>query len=274
MDSRVHHRVFRPARSAAECSGSLRPAGKLGAALNKCSVLILGLIAAACLTGCAAAARQKEHEAALLRLSHWLPGNYDNAAQAKADVQKGIRPPHDAVELDIALVDSISIGRNVFYMQETAADDPLRVLSQRVVIFTATDKGIVESINTLDDPLRWRNGWRNPEIFEGMTPRDFKAADGCDITWKLEEQPVDKNAAKPSKEEAERAAAKRRLIGTNDRKRCQMTSHAAIGLVQVELRGEIAPNEISLAELQYDQDDKLIQGNPAEPFYRFRRMGK
>lgn len=237
--------------------------------------LILGLIAAACLTGCAAANKQKEREADLERLGHWLPGNYDNTAQAKADVQKGIRPPHDAVELDVALVDSISIGRNVYYMQESVAGDPLRVLSQRVVVFTATDKGIVESVNSLDDPLRWRDGWRNPEIFEGMTPRDFKPANGCDITWKPEENPADKVAAKPvSKEDAKRAAEKRHLIGINDRKRCQMTSHAAMGLVQVELRGEIGPNEISMAELQYDQDDKLVQGNPTEPFYRFRRMGK
>ena len=273
MDERVDNSVFRPARSAAKCSGSLRPAGKLGAALGK-RFLILGLIAAACLTGCAAANKQKEREANLERLAHWLPGNYDNTAQAKADVQKGIRPPHDAVELDVALVDSISIGRNAYYMQESVAGDPLRVLSQRVVVFTATDKGIVESVNSLDDPLRWRDGWRNPEIFEGMTPRDFKPADGCDITWKPEESPADQAAAKLAKEDAERAAEKRRLIGTNDRKRCQMTSHAAMGLVQVELRGEIGPNEISMAELQYDQDDKLVQGNPVEPFYRFRRMGK
>ena len=241
--------------------------------MDKRNFLVLGLITAACLAGCAAN-KQKEHEADLERLSHWLPGNYDNTAQAKADVQKGIHPPHDAVELDIALVDSISIGRNVFYMQETAADDPMRVLSQRVVIFTATDKGIVESVNSLVDPLRWRNGQRNPEIFEGMTPRDFKAVKDCDITWKPEEKPADKNAAKPSKEEAKRAAEKRHLIGINDHKRCQMTSHAAMGLVQVELRGELGPNEISLAELQYDQDDKLIQGDLAEPFYRFRRIGK
>jgi hypothetical protein len=241
--------------------------------MDKRNFLILGLITAACLTGCAAN-KQKEREADLERLSHRLPGNYDNSAQAKADAQKGIHPPHDAVELDIALVDSISIGRNVFYMQEMAADDPMRVLSQRVVIFTATDKGIEESVNSLVDPLRWRNGQRNPEIFEGMTPRDFKAENGCDIVWKPEEQPIDKNAPKPSKEEAQRAAEKRRLIGINDRKRCQMTSHAAMGLVQVELRGELGPNEIAIAELQYDQDDKLIQGNLADPFYRFRRLGK
>jgi hypothetical protein len=241
--------------------------------MDKPGVLILGLIVAACLTGCAAN-KTKEREADLARLAHWLPGDYDNTAQAKSDVQKGIRPPHDAVELDIALVDSISIGHNVFYMQETAADDPMRVLSQRIVIFAATDKGIVESVNTLVDPLRWRNGQRNPEIFEGMTPRDFKAAKDCDIIWKPEEKPADKSPAKPpSKEEAKRAAEKRRLIGINDHKRCQMTSHAAMGLVQVEFRGEIGPNEISLAEVQYDQDDKLIQGDLAEPFYRFRRMG-
>jgi hypothetical protein len=238
--------------------------------------LILSLMTMACLlTGCASANREKEHEAALARLAHWLPGNYDNTAQAKADVQKGIHPPHDAVELDVALIDSISIGRNVFYFQESAADNPLRVLSQRVVVFTSSEKGIIESVNTLNDPLRWRDGWRNPEIFEGMTPRDFKATSGCDITWKPEEPPAtDKSDAKKvSKEEAKRAEEKRHLIGINDRKRCQMTSHAAMGLVQVELRGEVGPNEISLAELQYDQDDKLVQGNPAEPFYRFRRMG-
>jgi hypothetical protein len=239
--------------------------------------LILGLMVTACLlTGCASANREKEREAQLARLEHWLPGNYDNTAQAKADVQKGIHPPHDAVELDVALIESISIGRNAYYMQESAADNPLRVLSQRVVVFTATDKGLVESVNTLNEPLRWRDGWRNPEIFEGMTPRDFKAASGCDITWKPDEPPADEkpDPKKPvNKEEAKRAAEKRHLIGINDHKRCQMTSHAAMGLVQVEFRGEIGPNEIALAETQYDQDDKLIQGNLAEPFYRFRRMG-
>jgi hypothetical protein len=240
--------------------------------MDKRGVIFLGVIAAACLTGCAAN-KQKEREADLARLSHWLPGNYDNTAQAKEDGRKGIHPAHDAVELDVALVDSISIGHNAFYIQESAADDPMRVLSQRIVIFTATKKGIVESVNTLNDPLRWRNGQRNPEIFEGMTPRDFKAAEGCDITWNPEEKPLDKNAVKPSKDEEKREIEKRHLFGANDRKRCQMTSHAAMGLVQVELKGEFGPNEISMAELQYDQDDKLLQGNPSEPFYRFRRMG-
>ena len=60
---------------------------------------VLTCIAAACLlTGCASANREKEHEAALARLAHWLPGNYDNTAQSKADIQKGIHPPHDAAD--------------------------------------------------------------------------------------------------------------------------------------------------------------------------------
>ena len=47
-----------------------------------------------------------------------------------------------------------------------------------------------------------------------------------------------------------------------------------MGLVNMELRGEIAANEIDLAELQYDQDGKLISSAIADPFYRFRREGK
>jgi hypothetical protein len=239
----------------------------------KRSVLVMSLIAAvACLGGCAAN-KEREREADLARLSRWLPGTYDNTAQASADVRKGVRPPHDAVELAIVPVDSIAVGRHAFYAQETAADDPLRVLSQRVWVFTVTDRGIVESVNTLLEPLRWRDGQRNPEIFASMTPRDFRPAAGCDLTWKPEEPPADKLPGQ-NKEDAQHAAAQRRFIGINDRKRCQMTSHAVIGLVQVELRAELGPNELSLAELQYDQDGKLIQGSEAEPFYRYRRLGR
>jgi CpeT/CpcT family (DUF1001) len=242
--------------------------------MDKRGVIVLGLIAAASLAGCAAANKEREREAELARLSHWLPGTYDNTAQAKEDARKGVHAPHDAVELAVVPIESISVGRNAFYLQEMAADDPLRVLSQRVVVFSATDKGIVESVNSLVEPLRWRDGQRSPDMFEGMTPRDFKPTAGCELVWKPEEKPLDKDAPKPGKEEEQRAAEKRRLIGTNDRKRCQMTSHAAMGLVQVQLRGELGPNEIALAELQYDQDDKLIQGNEQDPFYRFRRIGK
>jgi CpeT/CpcT family protein DUF1001 len=236
--------------------------------MDKRGILLLGLLAS--LAGCAEN-KQRMHEEDLARMSRWLPGTYDNTAQARSDVQKGVRPPHDAVELAIVPLESISIGRNAFYLQETAADDPRRVLSQRVIVFSATKEGITESISTLEDPLRWRDGQRQADIFMGMTPKDLKPATGCDLKWRRETEP-DKTQ-KISKEEAERAAQKMRFIGTNDPKKCEEPSHAVMGLVQVELRAELTANEFFLAELQYDSNGQIVLGNKEEPFYRFRKVG-
>jgi hypothetical protein len=114
------------------------------------------------------------------------------------------------------------------------------------------------------DPLRWRDGQRQPDIFLGMTPQDLNTLAGCDLTWKREgdgEQAEDKSAEP------------KRLIGANDPKRCQTATHAVMGLVGVELRTELSAHELAIAELQYNADGQLIQGNKDEPFYRFRRIG-
>ena len=245
--------------------------------MDKRDGLVLGLVAAAFLSGCASHHHRsdREGEADLARISRWLPGTYDNSAQVRSDLAKGVSPAHDAVELNVVVIDSIAVGRSAFYIQETAADDPMRVFSQRVITFSLNPKkGIVQTVNTLIDPLRWRNGQREPDIFEGMTPRDFKLATGCEITWTREEKDSDKDKKKLSKEDALKEAEHAKFTGTNDSKHCEMTSHAVMGLVNMELRGEIAANEIDLAELQYDQDGKLIPGAVADPFYRFRREGK
>jgi hypothetical protein len=237
--------------------------------------VLMGLmVAVTCLTGCAAVKKGHQRDVDFVQFSRWLPGTYDNSAQVKADVQKGVRPPHDAVELAVIPLESLAVGQNSFYVQETAADDSLRVLSQRVLVFTETDKGIVESVNSLVDPMRWRDGPREPDMFQGMTTRDLKVATGCELIWKRVEKEGPKDKKKLTKEEAKKAAEANRYEGKNDPKHCQMTSHAVMGLVQVELRGELAANEFALAELQYDSDGHLIQGNKDEPFYRFRRAGK
>jgi len=236
--------------------------------MDKRGILLLGLIAL--LAGCAEN-KQRLYEEDLARMSRWLPGNYDNTAQARSDAQKGVRPAHDAVELAVVPLESISIGRNAFYLQEMAADDPRRVLSQQVIMFSASEKGIVETISTLEDPLRWRDGQRQADIFMGMTPKDLKTPTGCELKWKRETEPV--KGQKLSKEEAEKAAQKTRFIGSNDPKKCEQTSHVVMGLVQVELRAELTANEFSIAELQYDSNGQLISGNKEEPFYRFRKIG-
>jgi hypothetical protein len=242
--------------------------------MDKRSVLVVGLIvAAACLSGCAAVKRGHQRDVDFAKFVRWLPGSYDNSAQAKSDLQKGIRPPHDPVELVVIPLESVAVGQNSFYVQEMAADNNLRVLSQRVVVFTETDKGIVEKMNLLTEPMRWRDGRHDPEMFQGMTTRDLKPVAGCELIWTPVERPVAKNAKKLSKEEAEKAAEVKRFVGKNDPKHCETTSYAVMGLVQVEYRGELSSNEFFTAELQYDADDHLLQGNKDEPFYRFRRVG-
>ena len=224
---------------------------------------VLGFLAAALLAGCTNG-KLRRNEEDLDRLVRWFPGRYDNTEQAKTDVVNRVRPPHDPVELIIVALGSVSVGRNAFYMQEVAADDPRRVLSQKVVIFTSSEKGIVESVSTLVDPLRWRDGQRDPDMFLGMTPKDLSPLAGCELTWKREDQ---------GEKDQDPKAEPRRLIGANDPKGCQIASHAAMGLVQTELRAELTQNELATTELQYDSQGRLLQGNKDEPFYRFRKIG-
>ncbi len=240
--------------------------------MDKRGILLLGLIATAAvfLTGCAS--KQRLNEEDLHRLVRWLPGTYDNTEQAKADARKGVRPPHDAVEVAIVPLGSVSVGRNSFYVQETAADDPRRVLSQKVVLFSVTDKGIMESMASLVDPLRWRDGQRDPDVFLGMTPKDLNMSSGCELIWK---RAVETGQATPKRsgEGAKKQQENVRFLGANDPKHCLATSHVVPGLVQVELRAELTANELALAELQYDTNGQLIQGSKDEPFYRFRKKG-
>jgi len=236
--------------------------------MDKRGLFLLGFIAL--LAGCAEN-KQRVYEEDLARMSRWLPGTYDNTAQARSDVQKGVRPPHDAVELAIVPLESVSVGRNAFYLQEMAADDSRRVLSQQVIKFSSSEKGIVESVSTLEDPLRWRDGHRQADIFMGMTPKDLKTVSGCELKWRRETEPGKEK--KLGKEEAERVAQKTRFIGSNDPRKCEETSHVVMGLVQVELRAELTANEFSVAEIQYDSNGQVVSGNKDEPFYRFRKIG-
>lgn len=237
---------------------------------------LVSMVAIASLSGCAEN-RERTNQEDLARMAHWLPGTYSNTAQAQADARNGVRPSHDAVELAIVPLESesiaVGVGHTAYYMQEMAADDARRVLSQKVVIFNATDKGIVETVATLIDPLRWRDGQREPDIFMGMTPKDLKMLSGCDLTWKRQEEPG-KSTKKPTNKKAAKEAEEHlRFVATNDSKHCQITSHAVMGLVPTELRGELTATEFATAELQYDSNGALLNGNQAEPFYRFRKVG-
>jgi len=126
----------------------------------------------------------KAKEVDLTALLVVLPGTYDNAAQAEADARSGARDPHDAVALTLTHVTAPRLGHYVYYAQETAADDPRRVLSQKMYSFKFDEKrGIIETVYELVEPLRWRDGQLNKDLFNSMMTTDVQA-EGCQLFWK------------------------------------------------------------------------------------------
>src|SRR5947209_1820946 len=112
------------------------------------------------LAGCAST--HENPDAALQELVAMFPGHYDNTAQVEADIAHGVQPPHEALALDIVQIEAIMIGENVFYVQESIAGDPHRVLGQKVVMFGVVKNDVVQTDYSLAEPHRWRNGQLNP----------------------------------------------------------------------------------------------------------------
>jgi CpeT/CpcT family protein DUF1001 len=161
-------------------SGLRRPGG---ARRRRQHLALAGCLAAlAALCGCTSQTRQ--HETELAGLLVVLPGTYDNSAQAELDARTDARPAHIAITLTITHVHAPRLGHYVYYVQESAADDPRRVLSQAMYSFRADEKhGIVETIYQLVEPLRWRDGQLNKELFSSMVTEDVQT-EGCQLLWK------------------------------------------------------------------------------------------
>ena len=140
------------------------------------AIAALGLLGA-----CADQTKLRESE--LTQLLGWLPGRYDNTAQADSDAQRGVQPPHDRIALIIVKVYTPRLGHHVFYVQEMAADDPRRVMSERLFSFEVEKRGILESVYTFAEPLRWRDGQRNIELFTSVVTEDVQG-EGCQLLWK------------------------------------------------------------------------------------------
>jgi hypothetical protein len=126
----------------------------------------------------------KIHEGEMTQLLALLPGEYDNRAQAARDVRNGARPSHDAVTLIITRVFTPRLGHHVYYAQEIAADDPRRVLSQKMYSFQVDEKrGIIETTYAFVEPQRWRDGQQNKDLFTSVVTEDVQP-EACDLIWK------------------------------------------------------------------------------------------
>jgi len=206
------------------------------------------MLAALVLGACAD--QRKLREAELAELAQWLPGAYDNTAQNAEDLRSG-RKEHEALAIVVTPIYAPFISEHVFYSQEMAADDPRRVLGQRVLAFRVDDDDrIVQSVMSLAEPARWRDGHLNPDLFKALMARDIGSAAGCDMYWKKE----------PTK-----------FVAENDKSRCRITSRVTGGPVTVEARAELTPSELAMSDRSYDPSGKLVYGHSDEPFYRFRK---
>ena len=141
-------------------------------------------LATALFTFCGCTTDEKVHQGELTQLLAVLPGAYDNTAQAEGEARSGVHPGHDAVALTITHVFTPRLGHYVYYAQETAADDPRRVLSQKMLSFEVDPKrGIVETIYQFVEPLRWRDGQKNKDLFTSLVVEDVQV-EGCQLLWK------------------------------------------------------------------------------------------
>src|SRR5215467_2219611 len=134
------------------------------------------------LWACADEARKRESE--LTQLLEWLPGSYESSGQGAVGPGSQVLRGPQRIALVIVRVYTPRLGRHVLYAQESAADDPRRVMSERMFSFRVDEKrGIVETVYTFAEPLRWRNGHEHPELFTGVVAEDVRGVPGCDLVW-------------------------------------------------------------------------------------------
>jgi hypothetical protein len=202
------------------------------------------------LTACAAITAPQRRDNELKEFTLLVPGTYDNIAQAIADERKGVHPPHDKLTIAIVPILAPTVGDHVFYMQEMAADDPRRVMTQRIYTFDSTDLGIVQTQWALKEPLHWRDGHLTPEVFESLVPQDLRVLRGCSIVWKKSSD---------------------RYVGATNPGRGHESSSPEEGLLQMEIRTELGPDELAIAEVATDATGRMVRGRQDEPFYRFHK---
>lgn len=218
--------------------------------MNTRTTRVAGRCALAVSFGLAACAGQEKlAKAQLAELVTWLPGRYDNLVQAEAAGAAA----HEALALTIVPIYAPMLGDHVFYLQETAADDPRRVLDQRLLSFdTAEDGTLVQATFQLTDVLRWRDAHLNPDLFKSLMPQDVRPMQGCELRWTKTPQG---------------------FRGENDPQRCRVSSRVTGGMVFLESRAELGPDELALSARTLDASGNLVQGRATEPFYRFRKSG-
>lgn len=212
----------------------------------------MGCVLAALLFAECAAAKEPKAEVEILELVQMFPGHWDNSAQVQEETARGVRP-HEALVLDIVPIEAIMLGDNVFYVQESVAGDPNRVLGQKVVMFGVVKGKIVQTDFALNEPNRWRNGQNNPDLFKGIMTQDVRSIKGCSLRWKRAESG--------------------NFEGANEAKTCH-NRVVGVGVAAIQLKAELGPTEYATSEQAVDKSGHPAVAPQGDPFYRFRRLSR
>jgi len=213
---------------------------------------LVGFALASMLFAHGASAKEPKADVEILELVQMFPGHWDNSAQVQAEVAKGVKP-HEALVLDIVPIEAIMLGDNVFYVQESVAGEPNRVLGQKVVMFGVVKGKIVQTDFALNEPNRWRNGQNNPDLFKGILTQDVHSIKGCSLRWKRAESG--------------------NFQGSNEAKTCH-NRVVGVGVAAIQLEAELGPTEYATSEQAVDKSGHPINAPQGDPYYRFRRLSR
>jgi hypothetical protein len=244
-------------------------------ALPTLTALALGALG---LEGCAGMAQSRAEDAQFAALQKLLPGRYDNASQVSADARAGAAGAHTAIDLVIVKADAAMIGTAVFYVRQSAANDPQRVLSQRIWVLGRAQEvhtkvpHVEQHIYVFKEPQRWFDVTEEPELLQSLMPEDLRQLSGCELLWsKVVSDKVGSGKAGNNKAGNDKAAGDFEAHRKSDS--CHPASRSA-GLL-IEQRFELHGDRLALIEQQVGPEGLVeLSGSEVEPFYRFERRGE
>jgi hypothetical protein len=208
--------------------------------------LLLGIALASLGASCASESKQPDIDR--VRIEQWLPGKYDNHAQVEADKLAG-RPARPALTLTVVSVDSLEIGQHVFYLEARDAHDSKHVVAQRLLSFENVNGKLVQTVWTLTDSPRWRDGDEHPELFSSLQPPDVKLMKGCELIWK-------QDGAK--------------FTASADPLRCRKPPAPAEGSTLAEQRVELSADELAVSDRP--ETTPAAPASDTDAFVRFKRQ--
>lgn len=205
--------------------------------------VLIGVAAMA--VAAAAFASTRKEEIFLDQLTATFPGSFDNLAQSRADTA------HPPLRLVIAPVESPLVGDHVYYVQEMAAGDLRRVLAQRLYVINPVPKKEQAVLTQLDfkEPLRWRDGHLNRDLFRSLLMEDLRARPGCDLLW-------------------ERDGKDFKARGGSG---CRVAARDTGETLRVEQRMELGAEKLAIFEQHKDAAGVLVFGDAADPWLRYIR---